>query len=117
VADGSISFRDAAKEVTRKRIVAAARKLFTTHTYESTGIRDIAAEAGYSTGAVFNCFANKEQVWREAMGTEPPVDSPLTRAAPAMLDFIRNACPVLPEPLRVQAQEVMAEAEKGAAHG
>jgi hypothetical protein len=34
-----------------------------------------------STGAIFANFASKADLWREAMGYEPPVDSEAVRAA------------------------------------
>nr|WP_313429391.1 helix-turn-helix domain-containing protein [Brevundimonas diminuta] len=44
-------------------------------------IRDIAAAAGMSTGAIFANWSGKEELWREAMGYEPPVDCEAVRAA------------------------------------
>ena len=43
---------------------------------------------GRSTGLVFAHFPDKESLWRAAMGTPPPVDSALTRAAPALLEAL-----------------------------
>lgn len=43
---------------------------------------------GRSTGLVFAHFPDKESLWRAAMGTPPPVDSALTRAAPILLETL-----------------------------
>ena len=44
--------RQSHKEVTRRRVVAAARDLFDTHGYQGTTIREIARHAGVSVGSV-----------------------------------------------------------------
>lgn len=78
----TINRRVAAKAATRAKIIAAARKLWAEPgTYETQGIREIAAEMGMSTGAVFANFKTKAGVWREAMGYEPPVDCAEVREA------------------------------------
>ncbi len=53
------SLRDAAKIVTRGRLIASARARFLDLGYEATTLRDVAADAGRSIGAVFNCFSDK----------------------------------------------------------
>lgn len=77
-----------ARKLARDRTVAlcldAARRLFTEKTYEEVTIRDLARAMDMSTGAVFANFRDKADVWRCAMLCEPPVDSPLTRAAGPM---------------------------------
>ncbi len=66
---------------------------------------------GHSTGLVFAHFPDKESVWRAAMGTAPPVDSPLTRAAPLMLETLEalldRQCPA-----STDADAVWAEARR-----
>jgi AcrR family transcriptional regulator len=59
--------RALAKQQTRNRVIAAARKLFGEHGYEGATIRDIAAAAQMSTGAVFANFADKADLFREIM--------------------------------------------------
>ena len=49
--------RALAKQQTRAKVLAAARELFGAQGYEGATIRDIAAAAGMSTGAVFANFA------------------------------------------------------------
>jgi AcrR family transcriptional regulator len=62
--------RAIAKQQTRSRVLAAARKLFAEHGYERATIRDIAAAAQMSTGAVFANFADKSDLFHEIMRTD-----------------------------------------------
>jgi len=57
--------RALAKQQTRGKVLAAARQLFSEHGYEGATIRDIAAAAGMSTGAVFANFSDKSDLFRE----------------------------------------------------
>ena len=59
--------RALAKEQTRLKVLGAARALFSELGYEGATIRDIAAAAGMSTGAVFANFADKSDLFREIM--------------------------------------------------
>jgi len=59
--------RAMAKQQTRQRVLAAARRLFSEQGYEGATIRDIAAAAGMSTGAVFANFSDKADLFREIM--------------------------------------------------
>lgn len=40
--------------------------------YEAVTVRGVSAEIGKTTGALFQFFATKEDLWREAMGGSPP---------------------------------------------
>lgn len=62
--------RALAKQQTRAKVLAAARRLFSEQGYEGATIRDIAAAAGMSTGAVFANFADKSDLFREIMITD-----------------------------------------------
>jgi AcrR family transcriptional regulator len=62
--------RALAKQQTRAKVLAAARRLFSEHGYEGATIRDIAAAAGMSTGAVFANFTDKSDLFREIMSTD-----------------------------------------------
>jgi len=62
--------RALAKQQTRAKVLAAARRLFSEHGYEGATIRDIAAEAGMSTGAVFANFTDKSDLFLEIMGQD-----------------------------------------------
>lgn len=59
--------RALAKQQTRQKVLDAARKLFGEQGYEGATIRDIAAAAGMSTGAVFANFTDKSDLFREIM--------------------------------------------------
>jgi AcrR family transcriptional regulator len=62
--------RALAKQQTRAKVLAAARRLFSEQGYEGATIRDIAAAAGMSTGAVFANFTDKSDLFREIMLTD-----------------------------------------------
>ena len=62
--------RALAKQQTRLKVLAAARRLFTEEGYEGATIRDIAAAAGMSTGAVFANFSDKSDLFREIMADD-----------------------------------------------
>lgn len=73
--------RQPAKAATRLKLITAARILWAAPgSYASVTIRMIAAAAGLSTGSIFANWSGKEDLWREAMGYEPPVDSLDVRA-------------------------------------
>jgi AcrR family transcriptional regulator len=59
--------RALAKQQTRMKVLGAARRLFSEQGYEGATIRDIAAAAGMSTGAVFANFTDKSDLFREIM--------------------------------------------------
>jgi AcrR family transcriptional regulator len=62
--------RALAKQQTRAKVLAAARRLFSEEGYEGATIRDIASAAGMSTGAVFANFSDKSDLFREIMVTD-----------------------------------------------
>ncbi len=62
--------RALAKQQTRLKVLAAARRLFSEQGYEGATIRDIAATAGMSTGAVFANFTDKSDLFREIMADD-----------------------------------------------
>jgi AcrR family transcriptional regulator len=55
--------RALAKRQTRQRLLAAAKKLVIERGYEAATIRDIAAAANLSTGAVFASFSDKADLF------------------------------------------------------
>jgi AcrR family transcriptional regulator len=73
--------RALAKQQTRVRVLAAARQLFSMHGYEGATIRDIAAAANMSTGAVFANFADKYDLFREILALESQEAARVMRAA------------------------------------
>ena len=57
--------RQARAAETRKRIVAAAKKLITENGFENVSIENIAKEAEVSTGSFYTYFKKKEDVVEE----------------------------------------------------
>lgn len=55
--------RQVAKQRTRGKVIEAARALFAQRGYDAATIRDIAREAGMSTGAVFANFQDKSELF------------------------------------------------------
>jgi len=55
--------RQVAKQRTRGKVIEAARNLFAQRGYDAATIRDIAREAGMSTGAVFANFQDKSELF------------------------------------------------------
>jgi len=64
--------RVVAKDVTRLKLMSAARFLFTHVGFFETGIRDVAKRMGMSIGAVWNHVDGKDELWRQAMGGPAP---------------------------------------------
>lgn len=62
--------RALAKQRTREKILASAKALFTEKGYEGATIRDIAAAAGMSTGAVFASFNDKSDLFSEIISAD-----------------------------------------------
>ena len=58
--------REESKDVTRMRLVEAAERLFIRKGFDEASVEDISETAGYSRGAFYSNFENKEQV-----GSEP----------------------------------------------
>lgn len=86
------------KKRTRQRVMDAARSLWSTPgSYDNQGIREIAANAGLSTGAIFANFDTKEDLWVAVFECPAPIDSALTRAAPEMRRVLQNLIEQRPE--------------------
>ena len=60
--------RQKAKALTRQKVLDAAERLFSKVGYKAATIRDIAADAGMSTGAVFNSFDDKDALYLAIYG-------------------------------------------------
>ena len=101
--------RALAKQQTRAKVLAAARKLFSEKGYEGATIRDIAAEAGMSTGAVFANFSDKSDLFcaimitdltaqaaqiREALSKARGVEDALLRIFTAGYAFYKDQMPL-----------------------
>ena len=89
-----LGVRAAGKARSRQNLLNAAKRLFMERGYEGATVRDIAAAAGLSTGAVFASFADKAdlfnevlvvdiglqiQAMKEAVATPGPVEARLLR--------------------------------------
>lgn len=68
--DMPTSLRAQSKLKTRRRVLDAARRLFMERGYEAATIRDIASEAGLSTGAVFASFIDKTDLFNAVMAED-----------------------------------------------
>src|SRR5262245_38470455 len=55
------------KAKTRQRIVASACRLFTARGYEATSIGEIMADCGLTSGGFYAHFANKGELYQEAI--------------------------------------------------
>lgn len=62
--------RAQAKLQTRERVLQAAKRLFIVRGYEAATIRDIAQEAGMSTGAVFANFTDKNDLFHAVIAAD-----------------------------------------------
>jgi AcrR family transcriptional regulator len=83
--------RQEAKVATRAKVLEAARRLFEFEGYEFATIRDIALEAGMSTGAVFANFSGKAALYREIYGHDP-ISPEAGRELLAAATKARDAC-------------------------
>ncbi|MBB4305589.1 AcrR family transcriptional regulator [Rhodobium orientis] len=54
-------------DTTRERILKAAILRFSTHSYEQTGFRDLAADVGVDPAYVHRCFGSKQKLFHEAL--------------------------------------------------
>jgi AcrR family transcriptional regulator len=62
--------RALAKLKTRQSLLAAGKQLFSERGYEASTVRDIATEAGMSTGAVFANFNDKADLFSEILAAD-----------------------------------------------
>ena len=59
--------RPVVENTTRDRILKAAILRFSSHSYEETGLRDIASDVGVDMAYVHRSFGSKEKLFREAV--------------------------------------------------
>jgi AcrR family transcriptional regulator len=59
--------RDQAREVTREKLLEAAREVVIAKGYDGTSVADIAEAAGFTKGAFFSNFASKEEIFLEVL--------------------------------------------------
>lgn len=98
--------RAESKEQTRRRLLDAAAQVFAHRGYTAASVEEIAESAGYSVGAVYSNFSNKEQLF-EALMTDRAVDR-MSEVAQA----IREAKAAAGDPLRALGAMLIAMADK-----
>jgi AcrR family transcriptional regulator len=59
----TISKQQARTDATRKRLLAAAERIFARDGFEAARLEDIAAQAGYTRGAFYANFEDKEEIF------------------------------------------------------
>jgi AcrR family transcriptional regulator len=62
--------REQSKALTRERLLAAARAVFARRGFHGASVEEIAAEGGYSTGALYSNFSGKEDLFLAVMDRE-----------------------------------------------
>jgi len=62
--------REQSKAMTRERLLSAARSVFAQRGFHGASVEEIAAEAGYSTGALYSNFGGKEDLFLDLMERE-----------------------------------------------
>lgn len=55
------------REETRRAVLAAAETVFREKGFQPTGVEDIAERAGFTKGAVYSSFANKDEIFLELL--------------------------------------------------
>ncbi|WP_026929323.1 TetR/AcrR family transcriptional regulator [Glycomyces tenuis] len=74
------------KAATRTALLDAARRRFTEHGFDGTGVRDIAADAGIDATLIFRYFGSKQALFEEAVHVAVPEGiGRRARAEPAAL--------------------------------
>lgn len=73
------------KQRTRRRIVAAAGRLFAARGFEATSIDDVMSACGLTRGGFYAHFGNKAELYREAIGAQ------LAQAALGADDLVRRS--------------------------
>lgn len=85
----NVTLRSRGKARTRQKVIDAARLAFRSADYHAVTIRDLARSYGMSIGAIYSNFADKAELFEAGLGFKPPVDGPVTRAAPLLLAALR----------------------------
>jgi AcrR family transcriptional regulator len=62
--------REQRKAITRDRLLSAARTVFASRGFHGASVEEIAAEAGFSTGALYSNFDGKEDLFLALMDRE-----------------------------------------------
>ena len=86
------------KQQTRAELLAAAQRVFLRDGFHGASMSEIAEDAGYTFGAVYSNFQNKDDLFLAV------VDAEEQRRVPLHVDFLLDA-PSLEEGLRASARE------------
>ena len=62
--------REQSKALTRERLLSAARTVFARRGFHAASVEEIAAEGGYSTGALYSNFSGKQDLFLAVMDRE-----------------------------------------------
>ena len=65
--EGALSRRAREKEAHRREILAAAERVFAAKGFDGSTMEEVAREAEFSVGALYNFFANKEVLWSQVI--------------------------------------------------
>lgn len=94
------------RALTRDALVDGARRVFARRGYEAGTVEEIAAEAGFSTGAIYSNFAGKEDLFLAVFERR---NAMLTEAYRSMLDQFRGELPELADVAQVWARYELAD--------
>jgi AcrR family transcriptional regulator len=85
-----------AEETTRERILRHAIARFSAKSYDNTGLREIAADAGVDVAWVHRSFGSKEQLFSESVQAAIRIDDALTDLGPQTIGRLLNEvlCPM-----------------------
>jgi AcrR family transcriptional regulator len=87
--------RDERQAQTRAALIEAAGRLFEIHGFGATSIADIADEAGYTTGALYSNFTNKEDLFLAALEHQMEIEIAALRNALASVETMRERLDVV----------------------
>lgn len=90
------------KEATAAKMKATAAAQFRQRGYDRVTIRDVAAAAGMSTGAVFSTFQDKDDMFLKAMGRLAPNQD-------RIISFLNDVASGGDSYLGVRARELLAD--------
>src|SRR4029077_18498595 len=89
------------RDQTRARLLDAAEKVFVDHGFHAASVDQVAEEAGYSKGAVYSNFENKDELFLAVLerrvdsralaagasvASDQPIDAQATEAGKAFFD-------------------------------
>ena len=83
--------RKESQHQTRERLLDAALQVFSQRGYYAASVDEIAAEAGYSKGAVYSNFSNKEELFLALIDRRFAKDA---REYPGIINYMNEGLPV-----------------------